>query len=80
MIPAILLLYLLVVVLVAAIAFQGSAWYRKYRIQQKKQAVPKGFEPTSEVHIDPTTGVRQRVWYNPSTGERFYVNESDHPG
>lgn len=22
--------------------------------------------------IDPTTGVAQRVWFNPETGERFY--------
>lgn len=74
---AIILLYLLVLILVAAIAFQGTAWYRRHRLQQKNQAAPSGFEPTSEIHIDPTTGIRQRVWYNPTTGERFYETLTD---
>ena len=34
--------------------------------------VPKGFEKTDEVSIDPGDGRRMRVYYNSRTGERFY--------
>jgi hypothetical protein len=34
------------------------------------------FRSTSEVFIDPTTGVRMRVAVDPSSGERRYVPES----
>lgn len=37
--------------------------------------VPRGFEKTEEVIIDPSNGKRFRVYYNPSTGERFYHEE-----
>jgi hypothetical protein len=33
------------------------------------------FRPTSEVFIDPTTGVRMRVAVDPSSGERRYIPE-----
>ncbi len=31
-----------------------------------------GAHPTSEVFIDPETGRRMRVWYDPATGTREY--------
>lgn len=31
--------------------------------------------PTTEVHVDPVTGMRQRVFVNPATGERDFVDE-----
>ena len=34
------------------------------------------FRPTSEVFIDPTTGVRMRVVVDPTSGERRYVAEA----
>lgn len=37
--------------------------------------VPKGFEMTQEVNIDPVTGEKTRVYFNPETGERFYKKE-----
>ncbi|HWI50138.1 MAG TPA: hypothetical protein VNU45_18155 [Rummeliibacillus sp.] len=37
--------------------------------------VPTGFELTNEVNIDPVTGEKTRVYYNPKTGERFYRKE-----
>ena len=30
------------------------------------------FEPTNEVFVDPTTGERMRVWFDPRTGDRRY--------
>lgn len=37
--------------------------------------VPKGFEKTDEVNLDPVTEEKTRVYYNPKTGERFYKKE-----
>lgn len=34
-----------------------------------------GFHPTPEVFIDPKDGLRYRVYYNPHTGERDYIQE-----
>ncbi len=39
-------------------------------------ALEPRFRPTSELFIDPTTGIRMRVAVDPSTGERRYVAES----
>jgi len=33
------------------------------------------FRPTEERFVDPTTGVRMRVWVDPVAGERRYVPE-----
>jgi hypothetical protein len=38
--------------------------------------LPPGFAPTEELFIDPTSGVRVRVWIDPATGERRYRPES----
>ncbi|MDF2556774.1 MAG: hypothetical protein K0R71_602 [Bacillales bacterium] len=37
--------------------------------------VPKGFHRTEEINIDPVSGEKTRVYYNPDTGERFYKKE-----
>ena len=37
--------------------------------------IPKGFEPTNEVNLDPVTGEKTRVYYNKESGERFYKKE-----
>jgi hypothetical protein len=34
-----------------------------------------GFLSTPEVFIDPKDGLRYRVYYNPHTGERDYIQE-----
>ena len=41
------------------------------------EQVPPGFEPTAEISVDPTTGIKQRVWYNARTGQRFYETLAD---
>ncbi|WP_028595906.1 hypothetical protein [Paenibacillus assamensis] len=48
---------------------------RRYRNESDKDDVPNGYERTSEVSIDPRTGQKVRVYYNPRTGERFYKAE-----
>jgi hypothetical protein len=58
---------LAVVVLGVVIAIFG--WDR-YRGDRKSAGT--GSEPTSEVFIDPATGKRMRVWYDPATGDREY--------
>lgn len=37
--------------------------------------VPNGFVSTEEINLDPVTGEKMRVYYNPETGERFYRKE-----
>lgn len=68
---AVLLLYALLLAAVAFGVFQFTAWVRHRRVERTVD-IPAGFELTDEVYYDPTTGVKQRVWYNASTGERFY--------
>jgi hypothetical protein len=63
---------LAVVVLGAVIAIFG--WDR-YRGNRKSAGTGSGSEPTAEVFIDPSTGQRMRVWYDPATGKREYRSE-----
>ncbi|MGE5398483.1 MAG: hypothetical protein ACM3MK_13245 [Chitinophagales bacterium] len=49
-------------------------WDKRYR-KHDSQAIPSGFNRTDEVFIDPVNGHKQRVYYNPDTGERYYVIE-----
>lgn len=50
-------------------------WDKRYRKNQGLK-VPSGFEKTEEIFIDPNNHKRFRVYYNPSTGERFYHEEN----
>lgn len=54
-----------------------TLWYRKRRLKPKKEISKKEFEKTSEIFIDPTTGIKQQVWFNPKTGERHYETIDD---
>ncbi len=38
-------------------------------------ALDPRFQPTEERFVDPTTGIRMRVWLDPAAGERRYVAE-----
>ena len=49
-------------------------WDKRYR-KNHGLSVPLGFEKTREITIDPNNGKRFRVYYNPSSGERFYHEE-----
>jgi hypothetical protein len=64
--------YILAEIILVGLAVCASLWIRHRRKELRQQSVPKGYVPTEEVFTDPTTGVVQRVWFNPETGERFY--------
>jgi len=60
------------IVILAVISY--VFWDKRY---QKNHGldIPKGFEKTEEITIDPSDGRRLRVYYNNRTGERFYHEE-----
>jgi len=47
----------------------------RYRDYRKTADNDRASQPTSEAFIDPETGRRMRVWYDPSTGRRDYRPE-----
>ena len=67
-----LLAFLVVVGLV--VGAMALSWDR-YR--GRPGAVPSPhLQPTTEVFIDPETGRKQRVWYDPTTGVRDYRDDA----
>jgi hypothetical protein len=62
-----------IVIVIAAIAAYVF-WDKRYR-KNHGFDVPKGFEETDEITIDPSNGKRFRIYYNNITGERFYHEE-----
>ena len=60
---------LLVLVFIAVVI--AVTQYDRYRPRVRHEFTM----PTTEVHVDPVTGVRQRVYVNPATGERAFVDE-----
>jgi hypothetical protein len=64
-----------VVVVGAVIALFGWDRYRGGRSNRKNAGDDSTSRPTDEVFIDPDTGKRTRVWYDPATGKREYRAE-----
>jgi hypothetical protein len=64
--------WVVVAIVLAGIVIALFGWDR-YRGSRKSPDATS--QPTTEVFIDPTTGERMRVWYNPSTGRREYHKE-----
>lgn len=61
----------------AAIAILSwLVWDRKRYGRRETRQIPVGFFSTEEVNIDPVSGIKERVYYNPRTGERIYIEES----
>ncbi|MBD7963781.1 hypothetical protein [Fictibacillus norfolkensis] len=52
-----------------------SWMYFDKRYKKSETKVPSGYIWTDEISIDPTSGKRERVYYNPDTGDRFYKKE-----
>jgi hypothetical protein len=46
---------------------------KRYKTQRRN--IPEGFVPTEEVSIDPVSQVKTRVFINPKTGDRIYIDE-----
>lgn len=59
-------------VFIVIVALAATWWVRRQRKKLRRDRVPEGYVRTDEVFTDPTTGVVQRVWYHPGTGDRFY--------
>jgi hypothetical protein len=68
--------YLLQAVLIVVILILSALfWDRRYKQGEANDNIPEGFIKTEEVSIDPQTKEKQRVYYNPDTGERIYIIE-----
>jgi hypothetical protein len=55
-------------VLLAAAFFEVG----RYQARGDQRERPGGLQPTNEVFVDPATGQRIRVWFDPNTGYRRY--------
>lgn len=64
----------ILVVVVAGIVIAIFGWDR-YRGNRKSVSNDSASQPTDEVFIDPDSGRRTRVWYDPGTGKRDYRPE-----
>jgi hypothetical protein len=62
------------VVVIAGIIIALFGWDR-YRGGRSRVGSGSVAQPTDEVFIDPDTGQRMRVWYDPGTGQREYRPE-----
>ena len=51
-------------------------WDKRYR-KNHGSIIPNGFKRTEEVTIDPNTNKKLRIYYNTTTGERFYHEEDN---
>jgi len=67
--------YLLSAIIVIICVLLGYFIYDKRFNRNHGMNVPNGFQPTEEINIDPVTGGKTRVYYNPDTGDRFYKKE-----
>jgi hypothetical protein len=61
-------------VVIAGIVIALFGWDR-YRDNRNIADDDSASQPTTEVFIDPETGRRMRVWYDPGTGGRHYRPE-----
>jgi hypothetical protein len=62
------------VIVVAGIVIALFGWDR-YRSGPKNAGAGSAAQPTDEVFVDPESGRRTRVWYDPATGQRDYRPE-----
>lgn len=62
---------------VVVLAVGTTLWARRRRLRARDRRSLAGLERTEEVSIDPTTGIVQRVWFDPRSGERRYVTEGE---
>ena len=66
--------WVVVGVVIAGIVIALLGWDR-YRGNRKSVNNAGASQPTGEVFLDPETGRRMRVWYDPGTGKREYRPE-----
>jgi hypothetical protein len=66
--------WVILAVVIAGIIIALFGWDR-YRGNRKAAGHDDASQPTNEAFIDPDTGRKMRVWYDPSTGQRDYRPE-----
>lgn len=66
--------WVIVAAVIVGIVIALLGWDR-YRGGRKSAAGTSAAQPTDEVFVDPQSGKRMRVWYDPSTGQRDYRAE-----
>ena len=66
--------WVVLAVVVVGIVIALFGWDR-YRGNRKSASNVGASQPTGEVFLDPETGRRMRVWYDPATGQREYRPE-----
>ena len=67
--------YVLEVMIIIICILLGYFIYDKRFNRNHGAKVPDGFQLTEEINIDPVTGEKTRVYYNPDSGERFYKKD-----
>ena len=65
-----------VLFIVGAVAAITSVAERTYGAPSRRPA-GAGLRPTDERFVDPETGALVTVWYDPATGERRYIGDTD---
>jgi hypothetical protein len=65
---------IIVIVVLAGIVIALFGWDR-YRGGSRNSVSSSAAHRTDEVFIDPDSGQKMRVWYDPSTGQRDYRPE-----
>ena len=65
--------WVILAVVIGGVVIALFGWDRYHG--SRKAARDDSARPTTEVFIDPETGRRMRVWYDPSTGGRDYRPE-----
>jgi hypothetical protein len=66
--------WVILAVVIVGIVIAGFGWDR-YRGNRKTTSDNSEAKATDEIFIDPETGRRMRVWYDPGTGRRDYRPE-----
>lgn len=74
---AVLLYILGAVALVVIAVLSWIFWDKRFKSNQYTLDIPHGFIKTEEFFIDPTTQRKVSVYYNATTGERFYKDETE---
>jgi hypothetical protein len=76
MIRGVLWLYIMEIGMLLVVVVIGWIWVdKRYRLTAKDQNIPSEYNVTTERFVDPTSQKIYRVYYNPRTGERMYVEE-----
>jgi hypothetical protein len=67
--------WVIVAIVVVGVVVALFGWDRYRGGSRKAAGGTSAAQPTDEVFVDPQSGKRMRVWYNPATGEREYRPE-----